>query len=566
MRRVLVIIFIFALTGPSHSQPAISPACLQIDAACREAGFTLGGAHSGAGIMVNCLRPIVEGTAPPQNSSKPLPQIDSETISACRASIPDFRPSIATQLQASTLPPADRPNIVFVLTDDLATNLVQFMPQVLDMQKMGATFTNYFVTDSLCCPSRSSIFTGKYPHNTGVLNNVGPDGGYAAFNARGNTAQTFAVALQTAGYKTALLGKYLNGYEPLNDRVPLGWDEWYVAGDAYKEFNYQLNENGTPKRYGNEPEAYLTDVLTKLADDFIRRSRDRPFFVEIATFAPHTPYTPAPRDADAFPGISAPRTPAFDAAPDANAAKWLTARSQGALTKPEIARIDQEFRKRAQSVLAVDAMIRRIKATLSELGLDRTTYLIFSSDNGLHMGDYRLMPGKMTAYDTDIHVPLIVTGPHVPTGVKIDEITQNIDLCPTFIDLAGMTPPAGIDGRSFVALLHKEAVSDWRNLALIEHQGPQNNAMDPDAPAPHSGNPTTYEAIRSQTSVYIEYEDGGREFHDLTTDPFELRNTYATLSDAAKSALHTDLLAVKNCHGAQGCRSAERGSFYVSRK
>src|SRR5204862_3299253 len=106
-----------------------------------------------------------------------------------------------------------RPNVVFILTDDLSWDLVQYMPRVQQMQRDGMTFTNYFVTDSLCCPSRASIFTGRFPHNHGVLTNTPPSGGFAAFRS-GAQRQTFATALHAAGYRTAMMGKYLNGYHP----------------------------------------------------------------------------------------------------------------------------------------------------------------------------------------------------------------------------------------------------------------------------------------------------------------------------------------------------------------
>jgi len=191
--------------------------------------------------------------------------------------------------------PARKPNIIFILADDLSSNLVGYMPNLLAMQKEGTTFSNYFVTNSLCCPSRSSIFTGKFPHNTGVLANAGPDGGYEAFNAHGNESLTFAVALQRGGYKTAMLGKYLNGYLPLRNGVAAGWNEWDVAGSAYAEFKYNLNQNGRIVHYGSEAKDYLTDVVAALGEAFIHKSAPGPFFIEIATFAPHGPYIPAPR-------------------------------------------------------------------------------------------------------------------------------------------------------------------------------------------------------------------------------------------------------------------------------
>ena len=161
----------------------------------------------------------------------------------------------------SHAPAQASPSIVFILTDDLANNLVQFMPHVLAMQKNGITFTNYFVTDSLCCPSRSSIFTGRYPHDTGVFTNAGADGGYGAFTARGNDQSGFAVALARAGYRTAFLGKYLNGYQPNQHAGGPGWHHWVVAGNGYLEFNYTFNRDGTLVPHDNKPEDYLTDVV-----------------------------------------------------------------------------------------------------------------------------------------------------------------------------------------------------------------------------------------------------------------------------------------------------------------
>ena len=124
-----------------------------------------------------------------------------------------------------------RPNFVFVLTDDLSWNLVSHMPHLLALEKAGATMSRYYVVDSLCCPSRSAIFTGEYPHDDGVFTNAGDDGGYYAFNSHGDQQKSFAVALHDAGYRTAMMGKYLNQYQPA-DPVPPGWDEWDVTGNG----------------------------------------------------------------------------------------------------------------------------------------------------------------------------------------------------------------------------------------------------------------------------------------------------------------------------------------------
>ena len=254
------------------------------------------------------------------------------------------------------------PNIVFVLTDDLAWNLVQYMPHVQDLQNRGMTFSRYFVTDSLCCPSRSSIFSGRYPHNTKIFTNKSPDGGFDEFHARGEEGSTWATDLQGAGYRTAMMGKYLNGYMPGNAvdgrrlYIPPGWNEWDVAGNGYGEFNYNLNQDGQLVHHGLQPQDYLTDVVGGRAVSFINGAADagQPFALEVATFAPHAPYTPAPRNAQDFPGLGAPRGPAFDYQ-NTGAPRWLSGHAP--LSPQQINQIDTSFRKRAQSVEAVDDMI-----------------------------------------------------------------------------------------------------------------------------------------------------------------------------------------------------------------
>ncbi len=455
-----------------------------------------------------------------------------------------------------------RPNIVFVLTDDLSTDLVRYMPHVQAMSRRGVTFTRYVVTDSLCCPSRSSIFSGRFPHDTGVFTNVAPDGGFGVFHDRGEERSTFATDLHAAGYRTAMMGKYLNGYEPRSSPgsstgyVPPGWDEWDVAGRGYREFDYDLNENGHVVHHGFAPADYLTDVVAGKGADFIDRSAaaGRPFMLEIATFAPHAPYTPAPRDANRFPGLGAPRGPAFNRQ-NANPPSWLGRRPP--LRRRALTRIDASYRKRAQAVQAVDAMIGRLESTLAAHGLSQSTYLVFSSDNGYHMGEHRLRPGKMTAFDSDIRVPLIVVGPGVPAGRKVDDLVENIDLRPTFSALGSASVPAEVDGHSLVALLHGgQGPGGWRDAALVEHHGPDRARRDPDRPGKGAGTPTTYEAIRTASAVYVEYANGEREYYDGGRDPNELTNTAASLSADERATLHGRLTALSRCHGARQCWAA----------
>ncbi|MEU6404238.1 sulfatase [Streptomyces sp. NPDC046985] len=454
-----------------------------------------------------------------------------------------------------------KPNIIYVLTDDLSWNLVRYMPHVQQMQHQGTTFSDYYVTDSLCCPSRSSIFTGEYPHNTGVFTNNGDDGGYGAFMKNGDEKKCYAPALQKAGYRTGFMGKYLNGYEPKDTQgadhpyVPPGWNEWDTAGNGYPEFNYDLNENGKVVHYGHDPKDYLTDVVSGKARSFVDSSAQdgKPFMLEVATFAPHAPSTPAPRDAHSFPDLKAPRTPAYDK-PSVPTPQWQKALSP--LTQKEKTQIDTAFAKRVRSVQAVDAMIGRIQDELKAKGLADDTYLMFGSDNGFHMGEHRLRPGKQTAYDTDVRVPMMVTGPGVPAGKTVSQLVQNTDLNPTFQALAGLPAPSTADGLSLADLMHGRSPDHWRQSVLIEHHHPETKAGDPDAAPKAAGNPPTYEAIRTADSLWVEYADGEREYYDTHADPNELKNKAGTLSDARKKSLHATLSALAHCHGSANCESA----------
>ena len=234
---------------------------------------------------------------------------------------------------------------------------------------------------------------------------------------------------------------------------------------------------------------------------------------------------------------------------------WL--RGHPLLTQAQISDIDAKYRKRAQSVEAVDDLIATIEARLQRDGVAGNTYIFFSSDNGLHMGDHRLTPGKLTAFETDIHVPLVVAGPNVLAGQDVARVAENVDLYPTFVRLgqAGKAPQA--DGKSLVALLRGEPVPNWRDAALIEHHGPDFGVeAGPDAPPPGSGNPLTYEALRLPHSIYVEYKDGEREYYNLSSDPYELTNIYSKLSPQRVSALHAQLAGLESCAGAAFCQKA----------
>jgi arylsulfatase A-like enzyme len=224
------------------------------------------------------------------------------------------------------------------------------------------------------------------------------------------------------------------------------------------------------------------------------------------------------------------------------------------LTLGQIRVINRAFRRRAQAVQAVDRMIGEIEGTLARDGLSRNTYLVFSSDNGLHTGEYRLLPGKLTAFDTDIHVPLIVVGPRVPAGAKTAAMAENIDLAKTFSAIAGTSMPG--DGHSLLSLLHGAHPAKWRNAVLIEHHGRKIDVTDPDFQRPGSGDPTTYEAMRTHGFLYVEYSDGERELYNLRLDPFELHNIAGLAPSGLLAQFHSDLLAMENCHNGRSCWAA----------
>jgi arylsulfatase A-like enzyme len=477
-------------------------------------------------------------------------------------------------LLAFTAPTAaaqTRPNIVFVLTDDLSWNLIPYMPQVQQLQREGMTFDRYVVTDSLCCPSRASIFTGRYPHSTGVLKNMGDDGGFDAFHGY-EEQSTFATALQRSGYRTALFGKYLNGYFPFTRTdyerpfVPPGWSAWAVGGQAYREFNYNLAVKPTHGRarivhYGSKPEDYLTDVISGLGQQFVTDAvADRkPFLLDLSTYAPHAPSTPAPRDAASFPGLIAPRTAPFDTPQAPPAPAWL---STAPLTPVEIGAIDREFRLRAQSVQAVDRMIGELRARLVALGVAQNTYIVFNSDNGYHMGERRLTAGKQTAWDHDVRVPLIVAGPGVPPSSTVSELAANVDLRPTFQELTGVRVGSHVEGRSLVPFLRGTPPPDWRTMTLIEHRGAYTEVTDPDFQGAREGKPPSYVALRFANALYVQFESArfAPEYYDLTTDPDERQNLYPELSMSRKAQLAAQVELMHACEGGASCRAADVSS------
>ncbi|MFB4276456.1 sulfatase [Nonomuraea sp. MTCD27] len=504
--------------------------------------------------------------------------------------------TVATQAGAGTSSAAPRrPNIIFFLVDDMSAELLQYMDAVRGLAHDGTTFTDYYVSNSLCCPSRASMFTGQFPHNTGVATNTGSDGGgYRAFAP--HEGRTYAVALDQAGYRTGYLGKYINEYPVADDyHVPVGWDEWHVsAGGGYSEFKYQLTRYIKEETAGDKPidpsgGTYLVDELGQRAVDFIERSRrhapGEPFFLQVSPFAPHARigaqpgdkeprFPPARRDrpknqfpAGEFPHgdcggpdcatIDVAALPAFDE-DTADKPSWVRRAPIGPSLVKELRK---DFRDRIRMVQSVDDMVERVLATLTEAER-RATYVVFTSDNGFHLGQHRLVRGKSTAYDHDVRVPLLVKRP--AAGRRGDlvsaALTQNVDLFATFLDMAGVTAE-NRDGRSLLPLVQGRKVTDWRQAALIEHVKPDPAAPgepDPDAEEPQPGNPgpPSYAAVRTAGELYVEYEGDPRpEYYDTVRDPGQESND----PDHARTAdLGRVLDRLRGCGqpGAEDCWTA----------
>jgi arylsulfatase A-like enzyme len=535
-------------------------------------------------LLAACTLPIRPTTAPAENPT-PIPA-NSTNAAAPTASLaaPNATPKTAK----------GKPNIIFVLSDDLNAEEYQYMPKLKSLiADQGVTFSNYFVPESLCCPSRSTTLRGQYPHNTKVFGNNLPLGGFGKFMLLGEEKSTIATWLQDAGYRTMLAGKYLNGY-PGKDGpayIPPGWNEWYSAvnGDkAYSEYTYILNENGKQVSYGNQPQDYGTDVYVGKAVDFIQRTAktDQPFFIYLAPYAPHAPYTPAPRHANLFPDAKAPRTPNYNEADVSNKPSYIS--NLPLMTQKQMDKIDADYRNRLRSLQAVDEGIEKIINTLKSVGQLNNTYIFFTSDNGYHLGNHRMLEGKIAPYEEELHLILEVRGPGVPAGKTLEHLVGNIDLAPTWADLGGATAGDFVDGRSLLPLLKNNPtpLAQWRHAFSLEYgpdpleeqtlaltPTPQVPTVDDEPPDQDQVNATAlppdkqqklnipyFRGVRLQTMSYIEYRTGEVELYDLKADPYELNNMASKADPKLLAQFVQRMKDLATCKAAE-CRKIEDAPF-----
>jgi N-acetylglucosamine-6-sulfatase len=468
--------------------------------------------------------------------------------------------TVALCVGSADLAAGTRHNVVVFMTDDEDLAAHAFMPKTKALiEDQGVTFENYFISYPWCCPSRASILRGQYAHNTNVVGNEPPWGGYETFHGLGLEQSTLATWLQAAGYRTAMIGKYLNRYVPEKDNVPPGWNDWYVGGNAHASYDYVLNENGQAVHYGNRPEDYLNDVLTAKAVQVIRdaAAADEPFFVYVLPYNPHSPSVAAPRHEGMFADAALPRTDSFDEVDVSDKPAFI--RELPPLSQKQIDYLEYEYRKRIASLQAVDDMVESVIATLRETNQLDDTYVIYSSDNGFHLGQHRLIAGKDTPYDEDIRVPMVMRGPGVPAGKRVEAIVGNIDLAPTIAEIAGVEPPDFIDGRSFLPLL-QDPDQLWREAYLIERRRLEEQLIRQSRTTgltPEQLDQTAvFNGIRTLGSLYVEYGTGERELYDLKADPFQLANRIDDVDPALLAALEDRLAALASC-AADGCRRLE---------
>ena len=515
------------------------------------------------------------------------------TLLVACARLPGSSPSTATPPcfnQPTSPPPANPPNIIFIITDDQDVASLEFMPQVQALlAAQGLQMDNFFVNIPQCCPSRATVLLGQYSHNTGILRNGGDQGGFKTFFRLGLEQSTLAVGLKPAGYRTMLAGKYLNGYPGAARKrtyVPPGWDAWYVpvAGNPYSNFRYKLNDNGQIVNYQAEPDDYFTDVMADKAVAFIEQSQGQPFFMYLAPYAPHGPATPAPRHAGLFAGQKAPRSAAFNEADISDKPAYL--RNLPSLTAAHSTGIDNLYQARLESLQAVDEMVARLVNTLEQTGQLENTYIIYTSDNGFHLGLRRMDAGKLTPYDEDTRVPFLVRGPGIAPASRSAAIAGNVDLAATFATIAGLQPGGTCDGRSLLPIFNAQQPETWRQAYLLEYWAgqlggeseiqndttlePVDGTGTPGAAAPASA-PTepppsesetgpgipAYRGLRTIDTLYVEYETGEVELYDLANDPLQLNNLAPTADPALLKQFSTWLAAFSACQGTS-CLQADQ--------
>lgn len=518
------------------------------------------------------------------------------------------------------------PNIVLFLLDDLDAEFgsINFMPETLRLLgEAGVTFDNAYTTAPLCCPSRSSLLTGMYPHNTHIRSNSN-NCAKEEWQKEGET-RTFGVYLQRRGYRTAYIGKYLNQYK--SDRVPPGWTHWVANTRNTVYYNYTLVVNGRKKRHGdNYNQDYFTDIITNYTVNFLTDSLtgypDKPVALMLSFPAPHGRQVAAPQFQNLFQNVTSHRIPNWNYSPNPDKQPML--RNVPAMDVNQQAFTDWLHMKRLQTLPSVDNAVKKVVETLEQYGQLDNTYLALTSDHGYHLGQFGMVEGKSNPYEFDIKIPFLMRGPGIPAGVRKSDIVLNIDVAPTFLDIAGMPIPASMDGLSINQLFEQSNsnADEWRQSFVVEQgkqkkkkrqfplrqqlkdlannqehatpelqiKGEHDRSIDGEVcnatgteckvvtadhwviPPLWTGRPVcictetggiSFLCLRTinttHNTVYCEFMDGFSSYYNLHTDPYQLDNTIDSLDNSTLSSLHSDLLHFTTCVGSQDCRTAREG-------
>jgi N-acetylglucosamine-6-sulfatase len=486
---------------------------------------------------------------------------------------------VITAVAFPSAAPAKRPNIVLITTDD--QTLASFRPDTMPsttklLAGKGTTFTNAIVTTPLCCPSRASMLTGQYAHNHGVTSNRL---GYGGLEDKGNT---LPVWLSRAGYETAHVGKYLNGYEAAvepDTAVAPGWDVWYTTLGSTRYYNYAVSANGQLKHFRQHDNDYVTRVINKKAKTLARRMTPRktPLYLQVDERAPHTETgietrggcggrtVPDPDDKQLFKGEPLPQPPSFNELDISDKPSFVQHRLPIDINR--LKKMTKRYTCGLAALRSVDRGVAGIVKTLKKAGELDNTVIALTSDNGYFNGEHRIPVGKIYPYEEGIRVPLLMRVPerYRGGGPRIPEISRpiaNIDLAPTFLELARATPCVGngvcrtMDGRSLVGLLSGSTAGFPSGRALVTEYSVGNNGQQEDGLCAYAG-------VRIPTAIYTEYTvasnpaDGcdpapERELYDLASDPFELQNLDGDGVGGLEAGLSQRLDALRDCAGIAG--------------